>query len=361
MASFYLLLIYMLIRLSQASPTCGIYMDCKTCADGGSCRWCPLDRNCHDKDSLRNSCLKNQNIVSSTMCKEMKYGKYDPKAAFSYTLMSAAAYSKDPQYCLKQIYPSSDFKIEKQIRHRCEDLPLFRHEECFAYTSVSHEKKIILVAYRGTIIHGLQILDQIVSILTEPKTSFPAGGKVQHYFANAHKKLYQGVNASVTSLLKTYPTYDIVITGHSLGGALASLAAVSLVYHRVVPVSRMSLYTFGSPRVGDKEYALNHDQLVNNSWRVVHNRDIVSHLPTCNLITGCTFPTNGPYHHRTEIFYPNVTMNKGSLYVHCKGDDDDNCSDGAITNNPCTIDLIQCIEYHLDYFGLHVGTICDHV
>ncbi|XP_053391666.1 lipase ZK262.3-like [Mercenaria mercenaria] len=349
---------------SSANPQCDTHVDCKTCVNnkswiGKNCRWCPLDRNCHADGSPLNPCLQNQNVKDAAKCQEMKYGKYDPKAAFSYTLMSAAAYTNDPQKCLRKIYPTGDFVIKNIIRHSCEDLPLFKYEECFAYTAVSNKKRIIAVAFRGTVINSLQIYDQIISILTTPKTSFPTGGNVQRYFANAYQKLYQGVNASVTSLVRQYPAYDVVVTGHSLGGAIASLAAVSLVYQKLVPVNRMYLYTYGLPRVGDKQYALNHDRLLNNSWRVVHNRDIVSHLPTCNIFTGCFFPSNGPYHHRTEVFYPDQTMNQGSQYIQCKGDDDEKCSDGMITRKPCIIDLSKCIKYHEYYFGIRVGTLCD--
>ena len=39
---------------------------------------------------------------------------------------------------------------------------------------------------------------------------------------------------------------------------------------------RIFLITFGQPRVGNYKYAQIHDALVNNSWRIVHKRDLVS-------------------------------------------------------------------------------------
>ena len=61
------------------------------------------------------------------------------------------------------------------------------------------------------------------------------------------------------------PSYQIWVTEHSLGAAVASLASAWLAYHNIAPRKNIILYTFGMPRVGDYDYALQHDQLVNNN------------------------------------------------------------------------------------------------
>jgi pimeloyl-ACP methyl ester carboxylesterase len=63
----------------------------------------------------------------------------------------------------------------------------------------------------------------------------------------------------------------VFYTGHSLGGALATLAAV-----RRPPTA---LYTFGSPRVGDDDFAASLGHLADRIHRVVHGDDIVTTLP----------------------------------------------------------------------------------
>ena len=57
--------------------------------------------------------------------------------------------------------------------------------------------------------------------------------------------------------------------GHSLGGALATLAAARY------PAAE-GLYTYGSPRVGNKAFAGSFDV---PAWRFVNNNDFVVHLP----------------------------------------------------------------------------------
>ena len=76
----------------------------------------------------------------------------------------------------------------------------------------------------------------------------------------------------------------LVITGHSLGGALATLAAHALSERTVSPerkpIEIVSVVTFGQPRVGDGGFARHYDRRLGPlHWRVVNNRDIVPRLP----------------------------------------------------------------------------------
>nr|WP_242045876.1 lipase family protein [Leptolyngbya sp. FACHB-16] len=69
----------------------------------------------------------------------------------------------------------------------------------------------------------------------------------------------------------------LLITGHSLGGALATVAAASLV-KRKFPVQ--GLYTFGQPRVGDLIFVTEISlALKGRVFRFVNNNDIVPHIP----------------------------------------------------------------------------------
>lgn len=71
------------------------------------------------------------------------------------------------------------------------------------------------------------------------------------------------------------------ITGHSLGGALASLAgaAFSLLPDNVIrPVS--GIYTFGQPRIGLHNFCDNYSRLLTpRTFRLVNNKDLVPRVP----------------------------------------------------------------------------------
>jgi triacylglycerol lipase len=67
------------------------------------------------------------------------------------------------------------------------------------------------------------------------------------------------------------------ITGHSLGGALATLYAVRLAD---AGLNVAGLYTFGSPRVGCRCFAQHADYVLSDRhFRVVHGNDIVPRVP----------------------------------------------------------------------------------
>ena len=67
----------------------------------------------------------------------------------------------------------------------------------------------------------------------------------------------------------------IIICGHSLGAALASLAAAYLLTDFK---GRVRLYTFGSPRVGNKEFVTSLTGVIHE--RYMDCRDIVTRVPS---------------------------------------------------------------------------------
>ena len=68
---------------------------------------------------------------------------------------------------------------------------------------------------------------------------------------------------------------DVYFTGHSLGAALATICAGRCYLSRIRS-NPIELYTYGSPRVGDRRY-VNHCPLDYTRW--VNNNDIVCRFP----------------------------------------------------------------------------------
>lgn len=72
------------------------------------------------------------------------------------------------------------------------------------------------------------------------------------------------------------------ITGHSLGGALAMVAAAILSGVPGVPIG--GVYTFGQPRVGDPGFRARYDGALGHlTFRCVNDRDLVPHVPPRRL------------------------------------------------------------------------------
>ena len=71
----------------------------------------------------------------------------------------------------------------------------------------------------------------------------------------------------------------MTIAGHSLGSALATLTALDLVT-KVPGLDRItSLYTFGSPLVGDHRFAAYFDNRVQDTYRIWNPKDWIANLP----------------------------------------------------------------------------------
>lgn len=84
----------------------------------------------------------------------------------------------------------------------------------------------------------------------------------------------------VKTLLVKYPGSTISVTGASLGGALAVISSVEL-QHQTKKVSE--LYNYGTPRVGNKNFASYVDTAIPTRYRIVYNGDLVPHVPFLEL------------------------------------------------------------------------------
>jgi pimeloyl-ACP methyl ester carboxylesterase len=83
--------------------------------------------------------------------------------------------------------------------------------------------------------------------------------------------------ATVRELLAKYPQAEIHVIGHSLGGALAMLAAYEF-YRLKLPVA--SVVTFGAPRVGNKAFAVAYNSVLKDiTFNIVAQGDPVPLVP----------------------------------------------------------------------------------
>ncbi|KAI8381060.1 lipase [Radiomyces spectabilis] len=106
------------------------------------------------------------------------------------------------------------------------------------------------------------------------------GAKVHTGFYNSYKEVAQNVILTMQKELDAHPDYDTEVSGHSLGGAMAVLAALDL-YQRDIRFTpdNLRIFTYGAPRVGNPDFAYYVTGTDIPFQRVVHDRDIVPHLP----------------------------------------------------------------------------------
>jgi triacylglycerol lipase len=144
------------------------------------------------------------------------------------------------------------------------------------------------VRFAALVLRGTDELMDWVTNLQAVPVAWSGQGRVHKGFSEALDKIWSKV---VRALEKHVPAdCPLFITGHSLGAALATLAA-SLRPPR-------ALYTYGSPRVGDDDFAATLPSVP--AYRVVNNRDVVT-----------TLPPPLPFHHLGELHY--ITHDGGLL------------------------------------------------
>lgn len=129
-----------------------------------------------------------------------------------------------------------------------------------------------VLVFRGT--QGLR--DWWTNLRIGTRT-WPPGGKVHEGFLRALHKVRKPIADALVGI-----DTPIFVTGHSLGGALATLSA------SLQPFA--ACYTFGAPRVGDRAF---YDSLQCPLHRVVNDRDLVPALPPERL----GYAHGGELHH----------------------------------------------------------------
>ncbi|MCV6590341.1 MAG: lipase family protein [Marinobacterium sp.] len=134
---------------------------------------------------------------------------------------------------------------------------------------IEHERYLCL-AFRGTD----ELADWVDNIdvrnVDTPEGVFHRG------FLQSVEDLWQPLNQQLNRLMAAQPR-PIFITGHSLGGAMATVAAARFLYNDRPFVS---VYTFGQPRAVEEETAERFNQACKARYfRFHNNNDIVTRVP----------------------------------------------------------------------------------
>ena len=170
--------------------------------------------------------------------------------------------------------------------------------QCYVVADASK----IVVAFRGTQTvksehaGSLERLHDTVKnvlrdVLTDAKVrlvpwSGRSAGRVHQGFADSLNELLPALDERLADLRTQNPQRRLWLTGHSLGAALATLAADRL-------EAVQGLHTFGSPQVGDATFAAN---FTVPGWRFRNHTDAVAWAPSG--IIGYQHVTPGRYFDR---------------------------------------------------------------
>lgn len=133
----------------------------------------------------------------------------------------------------------------------------------------------VVVAFRGSM-DVTNWIDNMTFIKKRAYAAYPSV-KVHQGFYWVYRSVADQLVPRVRELLAAHPNASVMVTGHSLGAAVAAICAFELEFLDKVQVE--ALYTFGEPRVGNADFSgVLHNSSI-DVFRVTHFRDVVPHLP----------------------------------------------------------------------------------
>jgi hypothetical protein len=202
--------------------------------------------------------------------------------------------------------------------------------------------------------------------------------KIMSYFYTTWTHLREKIIPKLKAIARSYPDYQIIFTGHSLGGAMATILAWDSVRSNIIKKTATSplLITYGQPRTGNDVFANDVMKNVSQVYRVVRNGDIVASLVICpmtyfvfgyckSVLKSHKFDSNliltpEQTDYSTNNFYTwglggmrlfNADMSSG--FTDCGISYGENHSDPLCDNKENTD-----VKLHTTYFDIPVGSKC---
>jgi triacylglycerol lipase len=150
---------------------------------------------------------------------------------------------------------------------------------------VLYNEDDLIIAFRGTELKEFENLVEDLDV--DMVDSLFCNGKVHHGFQQALDNLWPRLLPVLKQRLKQQHVW---VTGHSLGAAMAVLAACRLHHETTLNIKPKAVFTYGCPRNSDTRFV---NSLPMPHYRWVNNADVVTKVPTF------------PYVHGGDMFYIN--------------------------------------------------------
>ena len=141
------------------------------------------------------------------------------------------------------------------------------------YVAVDHTLSVTVLSFRGSksVRNWMADLD-----FPQVPTDICDDCDCAQGFYNSWTEARSGVLAAMSTTAAKYPSYSVAVVGHSLGGAIATIAAAELRNMNI----KSNLYTYGAPRIagsGLSDYITNQGKGAN--FRTTHYDDPVPMTP----------------------------------------------------------------------------------
>jgi pimeloyl-ACP methyl ester carboxylesterase len=179
----------------------------------------------------------------------------------------------------------------------------------------------IVIAFRGT----ESLLDCLVNLIRFRATfEYVPKSRVHAGFLKQYKAMRLKILDRLP--LMSNRITNILVTGHSLGGALATMFATEMAY--IAPTIDVKCIVFASPRVGDRGFTRQIEWMRNLSiLRINHTYDIIPYVPSFGFVhtplllylcpsrrlAWYDFQKRHSVHEMYKTFVQNNTRNRSSM------------------------------------------------
>ncbi|CAK9261816.1 unnamed protein product [Sphagnum jensenii] len=216
-----------------------------------------------------------------------------------------------------------------------------------AFVGVAENLHAIVIAFRGTQRTSMQNWAEDL-YFKQLDLNYPGVSDAMvhkgFYAAYHNTSMRESIVTAVQTLLQQRNDLRILVTGHSMGGAMASFCALDLTAN--YGVKNIQVFTFGQPRIGNPAFAAYYSENVPLTIRVTHSHDVVPHLPPYYLIMG-----EKTYRHfATEVWIFKVGIGRLQYEFEqvCDSSGEDPSCSRSVSGNS--------IADHLIYFGVYLRT-----
>lgn len=144
----------------------------------------------------------------------------------------------------------------------------------FALASATHN----IIVFRGTS-NPKEWIANFQATQSDYVQSGTERGKVHTGFLRLYNQLSEQVRRAANRFNPALPCF---VVGHSLGGALATLATADLAQNSALK-NQLRLYSYAAPRVGDRAFAEFVSAIAPNSYRIINLADMVPMVPPANI------------------------------------------------------------------------------
>jgi len=286
----------------------------------------------------------------------VRYNENFAKEASVYA--QAAYWTTDPEQCARKLGHDT-FELVHTVK-----TTIFDGSALFAYTAKDDSKKRLVLAFHGDVTPSA-LAKRLWKGKPIKYKQLCKSCKTHKYYALVNGKLCPEMIASTRMLVKQHPDYEVVITGHGFGGALASMCGYEMEMARVFTHgNRRRFVSYGQPRVGNCHWARKFNQVFPNAIRVTHGDDPVVHIAPCHVD-----PTTQrcieikdrkkrlwAFHNPTQVWYPHdmpaFNSNDSGDFQVCQGRNWG--EDEACRSRPLGFSMAD----HNSYFGVNVATNC---